>query len=40
MSLVTIPLDSVGLLDLEGKATNLKEHARDLLLLIFLRHLA
>ncbi len=36
----TIPLDRVSLLDLEGKVTSLKVHARDLLLVIFLRHLA
>jgi hypothetical protein len=35
-----ISLDRVSLLDVEGRPTNLKEQAWDLLLLIFLRHLA
>jgi hypothetical protein len=36
----TIPLDRLCLLDLEGRPTNLKEQTWNLLLLIFLRHLA
>lgn len=36
----SIPLDRVSLLDLEGKPTNLKDYTSDLLLVIFLRHLA
>jgi hypothetical protein len=33
-------LDQVRLFDLDGRETTLREHARDLLLVIFLRHLA
>ncbi len=40
MVLETIPLERVWLLDLAGRKTNLKEHTNNILLLIFLRHLA
>lgn len=35
-----LALERIVLFDLEGRATSLQEHARDFLLLIFLRHLA
>lgn len=35
-----VPLQGIVLLDLQGKETRLTEHAREFLLLIFLRHLA
>lgn len=35
-----IPLDALPLLDLEGRPRSLKECAGDLILVIFLRHLA